>query len=72
MRHQRRPYKWQRQRAEAKARLERVKRLKAEVARCHSLIGRIDPQDSHKEINKLRGRIRTLEQQIRYINCDPV
>jgi hypothetical protein len=62
------PYKWQRQRKAELARRARIKRLQAELAAKHSLIGRLHPQDNHKEIRSLRARIRTLEQQIRYIS----
>jgi len=65
-------YKWQRQRQEFAARKERVKRLRDEVERAHSRIGRLDPESHHKEIKQLTARIRTLEQQIRYINIDHI
>lgn len=72
MRTRRREYKWQRQRREAEERRERVKRLKEELARTHSLIGRIDPQESHRELLRLRQHLRTLEQRIRYINVEGI
>ena len=70
MRHRKTLYKWQRQRKEMEARRERVKRLRAEVARTHWMIGRMDEQGHHKEIKRMTARIRTLEQQIRYICID--
>ena len=59
-----------RRRQEYKDRLARVRRLRAEIARLNFLIGRIDPQDNHRDVARLTARIRTLQQQIRYINCD--
>lgn len=60
--------KWQQQRKQEQARRERIKRLQAQLAQAHSLIGRLDPQDNYVEILTLRARIRTLTQQLRYIS----
>lgn len=63
-------YKWQRQRLEFQQRRERVKRLRAEVDRLNWQIGRLDPKANHKQVKQYIARIRTLQQQIRYINVD--
>jgi len=60
-------YKWQRARKQEAQRRERVKRLKAELQRVHWLIGRLGPQTSHSEVSRLRKRVSTIEQQLRYI-----
>lgn len=62
------PHKWERQLKQQQARRERVKRLQAELAAAHSLIGRLDPQKCHVQCRSLRARIRTLEQQLLYIS----
>jgi hypothetical protein len=63
-------YKWQRQRQERAARLKRVEKLRSEIARTNWLIGRLDPQEEHKQIKRLRTQLRTLEQRARYINIE--
>lgn len=68
MRDRKHLHKWQQQRKQEQARRERVKRLQAELAATHSLIGRLNPHDDHKQIRSLRTRTRTLEQQLRYIS----
>jgi hypothetical protein len=65
-------HKWQRQRLEHKQRCERVQQLRAEVDRLNWIIGRLDPQEHHRDVIKFTARIRTLEQRIRYINADYV
>jgi hypothetical protein len=68
MRNRKHLHKWQQQRKQELARRERVKNLQAELARAHSLIGRLEPHDNHAELLRLRARVRTLEQQLRYIS----
>lgn len=60
--------KWQQQRKQEIARRERIKRLQAQLAVAHSELGRLDPQECHVQCRSLRARIRTLEQQLRYIS----
>lgn len=70
MRTRKHPYKFQRQRQERAQRLERVKNIKAEIARVQWKIGRLHPQDDHKQVRQLTAQLRTLEQRVRYINVE--
>jgi hypothetical protein len=64
--------KWQRQRQKQLARRERVKNLREEIERLHGeLTSRTDPTE-YKAVAKLKARLRTLEQQLRYISDFPV
>ena len=60
--------KWKRRRQRAAERQERIKKLKAEIARTHFSIGRLDPQTEHKQIVALTRTLRNLEQRLRYIS----
>jgi len=62
--------KWARQREEQKRRLERIRKHRAEIARLHSRLGRLNPDGNQNEIRHLTQRIRTLEQMIRYMNAE--
>jgi len=65
-------YKWQRRRREERLRRKRVDGLRAEIARTHFVIARLDPQGDHKAISVARKRLSTLQQRLRYINIDGV
>jgi len=61
-------YLWQKRRKRQADRLERIKMLKSEIARRHSLIGRLDPRGDHKTICQLNRQLSTLSQRLRYIS----